>query len=138
MTEADIVNDCIDIVRKYKDFYIPSENITDEINDYYDNYKDIYDSLENQFIIYVKETLNECDYLKQRYRVYGKKELKYWFLENENFKKSLVKIRNLSNLEYYVYINNKIYNKKIEKLESKINYLLFVFIISVIIHLYRL
>lgn len=81
MTEADILNDCIEVVRKYKDFYIPSANITEEINDYYDNYKDIYDSLENQFIIYVKETLNECDYLKERYRVYGQKELKYWFLE---------------------------------------------------------
>jgi len=137
MTEADIINDCIDIVKKHKDNYLPTINITHEIDNYYDNYKDIYDSLEHEFITYVKAKLNESHYLKERYRLYGKKEIEYWFLDDEDFKSSLSKVRNLSNLEYYVYINNKVYTKKIDKLQSKVDYLLLIFVIMTIIQLFN-
>ena len=132
MTESDIINDCIDIVKRNKNNYLPNITITDEINNYYDNYKDIYDSLEHEFITYVKGKLNESHYLRERYRLYGKKELEYWFIDDEDFKSSLGKIRNLSNLEYYVYINNKVYTKKIDGLQSKVDYLLFIFILMTI------
>jgi len=129
MTEADIINDCIDIVKRNKYNYIPKIEIKTEIDNYYDNYKDIYDALEHEFITYVKTKLNESHYLSERYRLYGKKELEYWFLDDEEFKGSMTKIRNLSNLEYYVYLNNKVYSSKINCLEAKINYLSIVFII---------
>jgi len=128
--EFKLVNDCIKIINMNKNIYIPSDEIIDEIDNYYNKFDDIKDLLEDEFIRYVREKITNDIHLLNRYNKYGIDELKEWF-NNEEFKKIIEnKIRNLSNLEYYVYLTNKINKKKIKDLQFKLNYitLLFAFI----------
>ena len=56
-TEANIINECMLVIKRNRNKYIPNISIVDEIDNYYDNYKDIQDSLENKFISYVKNKI---------------------------------------------------------------------------------
>lgn len=134
-TEADIINECMLVIKRNRNKYIPNISIVDEIDNYYDNYKDIQDSLENKFISYVKNKIATDLHAKNRYSIYGIKELEFLF-EDEEFKSTLNDIRNLTNLEYYLYLTNKTNKDKIEKLEFKLNYLTLIFVIITIVNVF--
>lgn len=133
--EADIINDSIMVIKKNKDNYIPNTSIVNEIDEYYDNYKDIQEFLENKFITYVKNKIASDLHAKNRYLIYGIRELEFLF-EDEDFKSTLTDIRNLKNLEYYVYLTNKANKNKINNLEFKLNYLTFILVCITIINIF--
>jgi hypothetical protein len=126
MLEADIINDCIKVFNDYKDDYFIDFKVIDNIDNYYDNYLDIRNSTLNQFINFVKEKTKD----NQKYNYF---QLKIWFHSNE-FKSKLYNLRDLSDIEYYVYITNKNNKNKISLLENKINYLIYSNLISFIIY----
>ena len=126
--EIDLVYNCISVVNKNKNSYIPSSKIAEEIDSYYDKYDDIEQSLEDKFIIYVREKINNDENLKRRYEIYRIKELEHWFYD-EDFKYKLNDIRDISNIEYYIYLTNKHNKNKIKGLEFKLYYITFLFII---------
>ena len=126
MLEADIINDCIKVFNDYKDDYFIDFKVIDNIDNYYDNYLDIRNSTLNQFINFVKEKTKD----NQKYNYF---QLKIWFHSNE-FKSRLNNLRDLSDIEYYIYITNKINKNKIIKLENKINYIFYSALISFIIY----
>lgn len=129
--EAEIINDCIKIFNSNKEEYFVNLDIVDKIDDYYDNYEDIINGTLNEFIKFIKEKIEENN------RSYDYIELKELFYSDE-FKERLDNLRDLSNLEYYLYITNKINNKKIKLLENKINYLLFSFVALTILNLFNI
>ena len=126
MLEADIINDCIKVFNDYKDDYFIDFKVIDNIDNYYDNYLDIRNSTLNQFINFVKEKT-------ENNKNYNYFQLKIWFHSNE-FKSRLNNLRDLSDIEYYIYITNKISKNKIIKLENKINYIFYSALISFIIY----
>ncbi len=128
MLEADIINDCIKVFNDNKEDYFVNLNIVNNIDKYYDNYQDIKNATLNQFINFVKEkTINNNN------KNYNSFQLKIWFHSNE-FKSRLYNLRDLSDIEYYIYITNKINKNKIIKLENKINYIFYSALISFIIY----
>jgi hypothetical protein len=127
MLEADIINDCIEVFNDNKEDYFIDLNIVDKIDKYYDNYQDIKNATLNQFINFVKEKTGNNN------KNYNSFQLKIWFHSNE-FKSRLHNLRDLSDIEYYIYITNKINKNKITKLENKINYIFYSAIISFIIY----
>lgn len=129
--EAEIINDCIKIFNANKEEYFVNLDIVDKIDNYYDNYEDIINGTLNEFIKFIKEKIEENN------KNYDYIELKELFYSDE-FKKRLDNLRDLSNLEYYLYITNKINNKKIKLLENKINYLLFYFVALTILNLFNI
>lgn len=129
--EAEIINDCIKIFNANKEEYFVNLDIVDKIDNYYDNYEDIINGTLNEFINFIKEKIEENN------KNYDYIELKELFYSDE-FKKRLDNLRDLSNLEYYLYITNKINNKKIKLLENKINYLLFYFVALTILNLFNI
>jgi hypothetical protein len=126
MLEADIINDCIKVFNDNKNDYFINLNIVDNIDKYYDNYQDIKNATLTQFINFVKEKTKD----NQKYNYF---QLKIWFHSNE-FKSRLNNLRDLSDIEYYIYITNKINKNKIIKLENKINYIFYSALISFIIY----
>ncbi len=126
--DISLVYNCISVINKNKNSYIPSAKITEDIDNYYDKYNDIEQSLEDKFIIYVREKINNDENLKRRYEIYGIKELEHWFYDEE-FKSKINNIREISNIEYYVYLSNKNTKDKIKSLENKLYYITFLFII---------
>lgn len=126
MVESDIVNDCIKVFNDNKDDYFVNLNIVDNIDNYYDNYLDIKNSTLNQFIDFVKEKIK---YNNDKYTVF---QLKIWFYSNE-FRTRLCNLRDVSDIEYYIYITNKINKNKINKLY----YLFYLFtFINICINIY--
>jgi len=125
MLEADIINDCIKVFNDNKEDYFVNLNIVNNIDKYYDNYQDIKNATLNQFINFVKEkTINNKNY--------NSFQLKIWFHSNE-FKSRLYNLRDLSDIEYYIYITNKINKNKINNLY----YLFYLFtFINICIHIY--
>jgi len=126
MLEADIINDCIKVFNDNKEDYFVNLNIVDNIDKYYDNYQDIKNAtLITQFINFVKEKTKD----NQKYNYF---QLKIWFHSNE-FKSRLYNLRDLSDIEYYIYITNKINKNKINNLY----YLFYLFtFINICIHIY--
>lgn len=108
MLEADIINDCIKVFNDNKEDYFIDLNIVDNINKYYDNYQDIKNATLTQFINFVKEKT-------ENNKNYNYFQLKIWFHSNE-FKSRLNNLRDLSDIEYYIYITNKINKNKINNL----------------------
>lgn len=133
--ETDIINDSIMVIKKNKNKYIPNTSIVEEIDEYYNNYKEIQEFLENKFITYVKNKISSDLHAKNRYLIYGIRELEFLF-EDEEFKSTLTDIRNLKNLEYYVYLTNKANKNKINNLEFKLNYLTFILVCITIINIF--
>ncbi len=127
MLEADIINDCIKVFNDNKEDYFVNLNIVNNIDKYYDNYQDIKNATLNQFINFVKEkTINNNN------KNYNSFQLKIWFHSNE-FKSRLYNLRDLSDIEYYIYITNKINKNKINNLY----YLFYLFtFINICIHIY--
>jgi hypothetical protein len=125
MLEADIINDCIKVFNDNKEDYFVNLNIVDNIDKYYDNYQDIKNATLNQFINFVKEkTVNNKNY--------NSFQLKIWFHSNE-FKSRIYNLRDLSDIEYYIYITNKINKNKINNLY----YLFYLFtFINICINIY--
>ena len=108
MLEADIINDCIKIFNENKEDYFIDVNIIDKIDKYYDNYLDIKNAILNQYINFVKEkTINNNNY--------SSFQLKKWFYSDE-FKSRLYNLRDISDIEYYIYTTNKINKNKINNL----------------------
>jgi len=108
MLEADIINDCIKIFNENKEDYFIDVNIIDKIDKYYDNYLDIKNAILNQYINFVKEkTINNNNY--------NSFQLKKWFYSDE-FKSRLYNLRDISDIEYYIYTTNKINKNKINNL----------------------
>jgi len=101
MLEADIINDCIKVFNNNKEDYFIDLNIVDKIDKYYDNYQDIKNATLTQFINFVKEKTGNNN------KNYNSFQLKIWFHSNE-FKSRLRNLRDLSDIEYYIYITNKI------------------------------
>lgn len=108
MLEADIINDCIKVFNDNKNDYFINLNIVDNIDKYYDNYQDIKNATLTQFINFVKEKT-------ENNKNYNYFQLKIWFHSNE-FKSRLNNLRDLSDIEYYIYITNKINKNKINNL----------------------
>ena len=128
LDDISLVYNCISVINKNKNSYIPSSKITEEIDNYYDKYDDIKQTLEDKFIRYVKEKIETDSNFKMRYELYGIKELEHWFYDDE-FKSKINDIRDISNVEYYIYLSNKNNKNKIKDLEFKLYYITFLFII---------
>ena len=128
LDDISLVYNCISVINKNKNSYIPSSKITEEIDNYYDKYDDIKQTLEDKFIRYVKEKIETDSNFKMRYELYGIKELEHWFYDDE-FKSKINDIRDISNVEYYIYLTNKNNKNKIKGLEFKLYYITFLFII---------
>lgn len=128
LDDISLVYNCISVINKNKNSYIPSSKITEEIDNYYDKYDDIEQTLEDKFIRYVKEKIETDSNFKMRYELYGIKELEHWFYDDE-FKSKINDIRDISNVEYYIYLSNKNNKNKIKDLEFKLYYITFLFII---------
>lgn len=128
LDDISLVYNCISVINKNKNSYIPSSKITEEIDNYYDKYDDIEQTLEDKFIRYVKEKIETDSNFKMRYELYGIKELEHWFYDDE-FKSKINDIRDISNVEYYIYLSNKNNKNKIKDLELKLYYITFLFII---------
>lgn len=128
LDDISLVYNCISVINKNKNSYIPSSKITEEIDNYYDKYDDIEQILEDKFIRYVKEKIETDSNFKMRYELYGIKELEHWFYDDE-FKSKINDIRDISNVEYYIYLSNKNNKNKIKDLELKLYYITFLFII---------
>lgn len=128
LDDISLVYNCISVINKNKNSYIPSSKITEEIDNYYDKYDDIEQTLEDKFIRYVKEKIETDSNFKMRYELYGIKELEHWFYDDE-FKSKINDIRDISNVEYYIYLTNKNNKNKIKDLEFKLYYITFLFII---------
>jgi hypothetical protein len=128
LDDISLVYNCISVINKNKNSYIPSSKITEEIDNYYDKYDDIEQILEDKFIRYVKEKIETDSNFKLRYELYGIKELEHWFYDDE-FKSKINDIRDISNVEYYIYLTNKNNKNKIKDLEFKLYYITFLFII---------
>lgn len=111
--DADIINDCIKIFNEYKDDFLNNLEIVEIIDDYYDNYDDIKNSIINEFVNFVKNKTNGN---------YTYNDLRE-FLNSNEFKNNLKNLRDSSNIEYYIYITNKHNKNKIKELERKINFL---------------
>lgn len=137
INEIRLLDDCVKIIDKNRSSYIPSEKISNEIDNYYDNYEDIKQSLEDEFIKYVRNKIITDEHSMNRYKTYGLKELEHWFYDDD-FKDNLNKnIRDLSNLEYYVYLSNKTNKEKIKDLEFKIFYISFLFIMVCLTNIFN-
>lgn len=128
LDDISLVYNCISVINKNKNSYIPSSKITEEIDNYYDKYDDIEQTLEDKFIRYVKKKIETDSNFKMRYELYGIKELEHWFYDDE-FKSKINDIRDISNVEYYIYLTNKNNKNKIKDLEFKLYYITFLFII---------
>ena len=128
VNEIKLIDDCITIINNNQSLYIPCRTIIEELDNYYDNYADIKQSLEDEFIRYVRNKINSDKESEDRYIEYGSDELENWFYDDDFKEKLNNNIRNLSNTEYYIYMTNKINKKKIKDLEAKINYIYFLFI----------
>ena len=126
--EISLVYNCISVVNKNKSNYIPSSQIIEDIDNYYDKYDDIQHSLEDKFIRYVREKVNTNIHLNNRYQLYGIKELEHWFYDDD-FKETINDIRDISNLEYYIYLSNKKTADKIKNLELRLFYITIIFAI---------
>ena len=135
MDKKTIIDDCIKVFSVNKEIYIHNEDIISEMDKYYDNYEDKKTMILHEFIKFVNNRLNTDEKYMKRYMMYKRRELFDWFYSDE-FKGQVKEIRELSNIEYYIYLTNRKMRERMGMMEQRMNYMMIVIIIMTILNVY--
>jgi len=134
MDNKTIIDDCIKVFSVNKEIYIHNEDIINEIDKYYENYEDKKTMILHEFIKFVNNRLNTDEKYMKRYMMYKRRELFEWFY-SEEFKRQVKDIKELSNIEYYVYLTNKKMREQLLKMENRMMYMMVIIVIMTIINI---